>query len=183
MDACLRFGKIDKMLEYHQEMISVSVKPSSITCGILIKAYGMKGMISKALEVYENMRKENIEISNVTYGCLINACIKNDDLQKAFELYEDLNSRKVEMNTILYTTLIKAYSKRSNIKKVIEIFNKMKNDRNNMPNNVTYNSVIDCCIKCNDLEMAESKFQEMKSSDVKPDIITFSTLIKGNYFI
>jgi len=139
----------------------------------------MKGMLEKALEVYENMKSENIEISSITYGCLINACIKNNNLQKFFELYRDLDHNNIEINTVLYTTIIKAYSKTNNLIKVNEIFEKMKKDKNNLPNNVTYNSVIDCCVKCNNMREAEIKFSEMKFNKIKPDIITFSTLIKG----
>ena len=182
MDACLRFGKIEQMLELYENMLNEGIKPSSITCGIVIKAYGMKGNLDKALEMYEHMKKEKIEISSVTYGCLINACIKNNDLNKAFLLYEDLQKNGFEMNTILYTTLIKAYSKIKNLKKVIEIFTSMKNNKNNFPNNITYNSVIDCAIKCNQYDLANNIFTEMLNlplKDIKPDIITFSTLIKG----
>jgi len=179
MDACLRFEKIDKMMELYDEMILEKIKPSSITCGIIIKAYGMKGKLTKALEVYEEMKRENIDISSITYGCLINACIKNDNLNKSFELYEELAKNKIQMNIVLYTTLIKAYSKTKNLQKVLEIFNKMKRDKNNSPNNVTFNSVIDCCIKCDEIKLSEKIFEEMKISGIKPDIVTFSTLIKG----
>ena len=179
MDACLRFDRIDRMLEIYEEMLLDKVKPSSITCGIIIKAYGMKGNLHKALNIYEEMKSDCIKISSITYGCLINACIRNDNLPKAFELYEELARNNIEMNIVLYTTLIKAYSKNKELHKVLEIFNQMKNDKNNSPNNVTYNSVIDCCVKNDDMKLAENIFKEMLNSGVKPDIITFSTLIKG----
>lgn len=179
MDACLRFDKIDKMLELYDEMLNKKIRPSSITCGIIIKAYGMKGYLSRALAVYENMKMEKIPISSITYGCLINACITNENLSKAFELYEEIAYFKIEMNIVLYTTMIKAYSKKKDLSKVLEIFSQMKNDKHNAPNNVTYNSVIDCCVKCEDVTTAEKIFREMNSRGVKPDIITFSTLIKG----
>ena len=186
MDACLRFNKIDKMLEMYQEMVQIGIKPSSITCGIVIKAYGMKGDLNSALNIYYKMKKEKIEISNITYGCLINACIKNNDLNKAFELYESLKNESYEMNTILYTTLIKAYTKQKDINKVVEIFNTMKKSQNSKPNIITYNSIIDCCIKCDKFNLAYEYFQEMlfdinntSDNSIRPDIVTFSTLIKG----
>lgn len=83
------------------------------------------------------------------------------------------------MNTVLYTTMIKAYAKTKNMTKVLEVFGKMKREKSNTPNNVTYNSVIDCCIKCEEYRLAEKMFEEMKEIGIKPDIITFSTLIKG----
>ena len=186
MDACLRFNKIDKMLEIYNEMIKNGIKPSSITCGIVIKAYGMKGDLNSALNIYYKMKQEKIEISNITYGCLINACIKNNDLNKAFELYESLKKESYEMNTILYTTLIKAYTKQKDINKVIEIFNTMKQSKNSKPNIITYNSIIDCCIKCDKFNLAYDYFKEMlydinnnTENSIRPDIVTFSTLIKG----
>ena len=186
MDACLRFNKIDKMLEIYQEMLQNNVKISSITCGIVIKAYGMQGNPEEAMKIYYKMKEEKIPISNVTYGCLINACIKNNNLDKAFELYENLKKEKYEMNTILYTTLIKAYSKKENLYKVCEIFSRMKESTNAKPNNITYNSVIDCCIKRNNFKAAYDFFKEMlrdinntSENSIRPDIVTFSTLIKG----
>ena len=86
MDACLRFNKVDKMLELYKEMIDNNIAPSSVTCGIVIKGYGMKGDVNSALNIYDHMKINKIQISNVTYGCLINVCAKNNKLSKAFEL-------------------------------------------------------------------------------------------------
>lgn len=192
MDACLRFNKVDKMLELYKEMIDNNITPSSVTCGIVIKGYGMKGDVNSALKIYDHMKMNKIQISNVTYGCLINVCAKNNKLSKAFELYESLTREGVEMNTILYSTLIKAYSKTKNLNKVIEILTTMKRSKNSKPNIITYNSVIDCCIKCNDFNLAYKYYNYLidinknnvntnfnNDSIIKPDIVTFSTLIKG----
>ena len=194
MDACLRFNKVDKMLELYKEMLENNISPSSVTCGIVIKGYGMKGNVESALNVYQHMKVNKIEISNITYGCLINVCIKNNKLSKAFELYESLKRERIEMNTILYTTLIKAYSKTRNLNKVIEILNVMLKSKSSKPNIITYNIVIDCCIKCNNYNLAYKYFNylienykydnnikknENNDLEIKPDIVTFSTLIKG----
>ena len=48
------------------------------------------------------------------------------------------------------------------------------------PNNVTFNSIIDCCIRCNQIEKAEEIFEEMKlQTHLQPDLISYSTMIKG----
>lgn len=140
----------------------------------------MNGNLTKSIDIYQQMRRDKIEVSAVTYGCLINACIKNDNLQKAFDLYEELNNEGIGLNTILNTTLIKAYSKAKNISKVLEIFERMKKEKSNLPNNVTYNSVIDCCVRNDQMHLAEMIISELYNHHLlKPDIIAFSTLIKG----
>ena len=194
MDACLRFNQVDKMLELYKEMLDNGITLSSVTCGIVIKAYGMKGDVDSALKIYENMKLNKINISSVTYGCLINVCTKNNKLDKAFELYELLNKEGIEMNTILYTTMIKAYSKIKNLKKVLEILETMINSKNSKPNIITYNCVIDCCVKCNNFNLAynyfnylidinkeyqNKKIENNNYNNLKLDIVTFSTLIKG----
>ena len=188
MDACLRFNKIDKMLELYKEMLDNGINLSSVTCGIVIKAFGMKGDVDSALKMYEHMKLNKIKISSVTYGCLINACTKNNKLAKAFELYESLNKEGIEMNTILYTTMIKAYSKIKNLNKVIEILNIMIKSKNAKPNIITYNCVIDCCIKCDNFKLAYEYYNYLlevnknnvyNNDNLKLDIVTFSTLIKG----
>jgi len=191
MDACLRFNQVDKMLELYKEMNDNGISLSSVTCGIVIKAYGMKGDVDSALKMYEKMKLNKIKISSVTYGCLINVCIKNNKLMKAFELYELLNKEGIEMNTILYTTMIKAYSKTKNLNKVIEILNTMIKSKNAKPNIITYNCVIDCCIKCDNFKLAYDYFNYLidinkngnknmdNTNNLNLDIVTFSTLIKG----
>jgi len=193
MDACLRFNQVDRMLELYEEMLEKNISPSSVTCGIVIKGYGMKGEVDSALKVYQHMKINKIEISSVTYGCLINVCVKNNKLNKAFELYESLTKEGIEMNTILYTTLIKAYSKTRNLNKVIEILNLMIKSNNAKPNIITYNIVIDCCIKCGNYDLAYKYYYYLIKTNknnnminnmndnliIKPDIVTFSTLIKG----
>lgn len=189
MDACLRFKKVDKALELYENMINEGVKPSSITCGIVIKAYGMKRDINKALSIYEQMKKENIKITSITIGCLMNACIENNKTNYVFQIYDELKQNQFQMNTILYTTIIKAYTKEKNLTKAIEVLNTMKsqphndNYNNSLPNNITYNTIIDCCLKCNEIDLADNYFNEMCSiTNIQPDLITFSTLIKGAIF-
>lgn len=47
------------------------------------------------------------------------------------------------------------------------------------PNDVTYNSMIDVCVRSNKMSEAWQLFAEMKSNSVIPDNFTYSTLIKG----
>ena len=71
-------------------MLDNNISPSGVTCGRVIKEYGMKGDVDLALKIYQHMKINKIEISNFTYGSLINVCIKNNRLTKAFELYESM---------------------------------------------------------------------------------------------
>ena len=46
-------------------------------------------------------------------------------------------------------------------------------------NDVTYNSIIDACVRCGKMDKAWNLFIEMQDNGITPDNFTFSTLIKG----
>lgn len=118
--------------------------------------------------------------------------------------------------------MIKAYSKTQNLEAALSIFNLMlgghqlsghlQNDnffglskqqiacigQTIKPNIISFNSIIDCCVRCDQIQIATEIFElmatardlkEQEESDcseqnygkqVKPDLITYSTLIKGH---
>jgi pentatricopeptide repeat protein len=179
MDVCVRYRDTYKAVAVFNEMELMEVKPSAITYGILIKAYGQANQLDNAFKVFKKMQNEGHNPNAVTYGCLIDSCIKNGAISKAQSIYDKMLRDGIRANTIINTTLIKGFTKTKNLKGALQIYQKMKSDSNSLPNNVTYNSLLDCCTKCNDLNMLETVFEEMKKTENKPDLITFSTVIKG----
>merc|ERR1719472_677886 len=47
------------------------------------------------------------------------------------------------------------------------------------PSVVTYNAVIDSCVRNNQLDEIEGLLQDMKTRRITPNLITYSTVIKG----
>lgn len=57
----------------------------------------------------------------------------------------------------------------------------MKNNKKTYPNLITYNSMMDGLVKSGRLNDADKLFTEMILSETtSPDLITFSTLLKGH---
>lgn len=108
------------------------------------------------------MKESGLVPNSVTYGCLIDACVKNGRVERAVEVFEQMKKDGVPGNTIIYTTLIKGFAKSFKLDKALEIYQFMKIDEKIKPNNVTYNSLIDCCIRCNNVLKAKEIFDEMQ---------------------
>jgi len=161
-------------------MRDLEITPSPVTLGILVKTYGQAGDIQKVLQVWDEMEKQRGLANAVTYGCMIDACVKCNHLHKAVEIFQGMRETGKHRNTILYTTLIKGYGLDKNLQGALQLFREMP--REGVPyNTITYNSIIDACVKSQDLATAESLLQEITShqSGLEPDLITFSTLLKG----
>lgn len=52
-------------------------------------------------------------------------------------------------------------------------------ESNLVANNITYNTIINACLKAHDIDTAFLFFDRMKEDQLKPDCITGTTIIKG----
>ena len=179
IDACVRFKDTYRAVSVFKEMELENVEPSSITYGILIKAYGQSNQLDNAFRVFSKMKSEGCVPNDITYGCLIDACVRSRSIKKAHSTYENMLRDGIKPNTVIYTTLIKGFTQTKNLEGAIKIYDKMKKDPTCQPNNITYNSLLDCCTKCNDLNKLKDIFTEMQTAGRRPDLITFTTIIKG----
>jgi pentatricopeptide repeat protein len=132
----------------------------------------------KAFKIFEQIKLKNLKINDVTYGCLLDACVKNDRIDLALVLVEKMKADNISLNTILYTTLIKGFSKANKLDEALKIFSLMKENTKTYPNIITYNCILDACVKSQNNEKALEIFSEMKRK-LQPDLITYSTLVKG----
>lgn len=180
LDTHSRTKDISRLESTYQRMKDLGVEASHVTLGILVKAYGQVCDIKKVLQLWDDMKEQREQANAVTYGCMINACVKCSQTEKALQIFRDMQKRHKQCNTILYTTLIKGYGNEKDLSTAIMLFREMRNE--GVPyNTIAYNSIIDVCIKCGEVGKAEEFFQEMMSdhSPVQPDLITYSTLLKG----
>merc|ERR1740121_1996180 len=180
LDACYHVKDLARLEAALRRMEELKVEPSHVTLGVLVKAFGQAGDAARVLSLWDKMAEQRCQANSVTHGCMIDACVKCGCQQKAVEIFQDMKRKKEHRNTILYTTLIKGYGREKDIRRALALFREMKGER--VPyNRITYNSIIDVCIKCGDVQAAEYLFGEMTApgSNVQPDLITFSTLLKG----
>jgi len=180
LDTCCRLKDLARLEAIMQRMRDLQVTPSPVTLGILVKTYGQAGDIQKVLQVWSEMEKQRVQANAVTYGCMIDACVKCGRLDNAEEIFKGMRQAGKHRNTILYTTLIKGYGLEKNLKAALDLFREMPQE--GVPyNTITYNSIIDACVKGGDLATAEQLLREITapSSSLEPDLITFSTLLKG----
>ena len=77
----------------------------------------------------------------------------------------DFDVRGIRANTIIFTTMIKAYSKVYNFESALAIFHIMVGQlpashitasdlQLQKPNIITFNSIIDCCVRCSQMDHA-----------------------------
>lgn len=154
-------------------------------------------------KVLQDMKELQIAPDVTTFNTLIDICFTKHYHELAFKLFEHLKSLDSEdqpdakdkkekaprPDVITYNTIIKGLSRQLNDKKQTQenkvilnkIFKMMKEitSAGLKPNEITYNSVLDACVKVHNLDLAFEYFDKMKSDGIQPDNFTYSTIIKG----
>jgi len=168
-----------------RDMHQAEVFPSKITYAIMIRGYGNDYSLDKAFEIFNEMKENGVAPNDIIYGCLLNASVKCSKIEKACEIYDEIQSSPIEMNLILYTTLIKGYTKTKNFAKALEIYHKLQSDKTISKNIIAYNAILDSCVECGEFDMMNNIYENVKQKAInnesfpQPDLITFSTVIKG----
>lgn len=185
IDTCIKYNRIKQAEALFEDMKEAQVTPSRITYAIMIKAYGNDYNFDKSLAIFAEMQNAGIAPNEISYGSLLNAAVKCNKIDKVLLIYEEIQAANITMNIFHYSSLIKAFSRAKDFNKAFNIWEKLNNDPNLSPNTVTYNAILDCCVECGDFLMMNKIYEGFKEkayesdSGVLPDLITYSTVIKG----
>ena len=102
------------------------------------------------------------------FNILLDACIVNRRLDKAIELFRFIKSpdnNSIKLDIISFNTIIKGCAQEKKDKLAFEMFNLIKEFAKThpglAPNDVTYNSLIDVCVRSNKMSKAWGLLKEM----------------------
>lgn len=159
-------------------------------------------------QVIEEMKVSQIQPDVTTFNTLIDICFAHQNQEAAFKLFEYLKSlssqnllasnqiissetkaKTPSPDVITYNTIIKGLSRQLNDKRhshetkliqsrIFKIFKEIP-AQGIKANEITYNSILDACVKAQDLDLAFEYFDKMKSEGLHPDNFTYATLVKG----
>jgi len=192
IDICGKFSYPDKIEQILNILKQRKRSLSLVTYGKVITIYGQLHKSNKIDELLEEVRKLETEFNEVTYGCIMEAYLRCGSCDKVEEMYDEIQrSKKLVPNIIIHTTLIRALAKKRDFYKVISHYDKLRSNSECELNRIAYNALLDCCVKCNqygkmseifeDMLKAAEKYKEvaLEENNIEPDLITYSTLIKG----
>eukprot|EP00397_Hematodinium_sp_SG-2012_P024103 GEMP01025089.1.p1 GENE.GEMP01025089.1~~GEMP01025089.1.p1 ORF type:complete len:667 (+),score=145.43 GEMP01025089.1:253-2253(+) len=177
LDAYGRMQQAEKIDWTLDLMKRHNIPQSSVTWSVLVKSFGKAQKLDRVLETWEQMEELRAQdkVGPITYGCMIDACVKGRRMDEAWKAFQELKKKGKHKNTVIFSTLIKGLGSEGDKDGALALFNEMRQE-NITCNTITFNSVIDACVRAEDLETAEEIFHYM---DCPFDIITISTLIKG----
>eukprot|EP00826_Nyctotherus_ovalis_P041399 TRINITY_DN415_c0_g1_i10.p1 TRINITY_DN415_c0_g1~~TRINITY_DN415_c0_g1_i10.p1 ORF type:complete len:736 (+),score=259.75 TRINITY_DN415_c0_g1_i10:217-2424(+) len=192
VDVCGKFGYPERIEGLLETLRKKKRQLSLVTYGKVITIYGQIHKSTQIDELLKEIKKLGLEFNEVTYGCVMEAYLRCGLYDKVEEIYKEAQkSGKFSSNIIIHTTLIRALAKKRDFHKVISHYDKLKRTKECKFNRIAYNALLDCCVKCGQYDKMSEIFEDMLTAasgqkeaildenDIEPDLITYSTLIKG----
>lgn len=184
VEACVRIGKPDLLnTKLRQLMAGDTIQVNgSHTFGSLIKAYGHARDMDSVWRCWKEMRTRHIKPTSITVGCMIEAVVSNGDPDGGWHLIQELTEDpqcKGILNAVIYCSVLKGFTREKNATKVWAVYEEMQKQDVDL-SIVTYNTLLDCCARCNRMDGVPEILKDMKKANIKPNIITYSTMLKGH---
>ncbi len=151
--------------------------PNVPTYGSLIKGWGILKNVQKIFELWAEMVDHcGLQPDDITLGCMIDACVSNGKGDHALHLFNTYR-KTIKPNAIMFSTILKGFALERRATDALQFVK----DNNVEMNEVSFNTLIDACCRStvNMMSSAENLLEEMVAQNLKLDIITFGTMIKG----
>lgn len=97
--------------------------------------------------------------------------------EKAEDLFQAMSDEGCIINHEAYTALLSAYSRSCLFNEAFSLLDTMKATPGCQPDVYTYSILIKSCVQVFDFDKVEMLMSDMEKAGVKPNVITYNTLI------
>jgi len=115
---------------------------------------------------------------------MLNCAIKCQRLDLMKDFYENMKLDNIAPNSVILSTLVKGFNRTKNYQLAFSLYENMPETQLEKIDIVFFNSLLDCCVESNNFEKMDEIFKSIKSKELKnpefkPNVITYSTILKG----
>ncbi|XP_026400135.1 pentatricopeptide repeat-containing protein At5g27110-like [Papaver somniferum] len=145
---------------------------SVVSWNSMISGFGLRGDVRSCLELFRRMNSENVVPTSTTISSLLIACSRHSKLQEGKFLHGYLIRNGVEIDTFISSSLMDLYFKCGRIPMAEQVFESApKTDI------ITWNVMISGYVSAGSNFKALQIFGDLRSSGVRPDAVTFTSIL------
>jgi pentatricopeptide repeat protein len=193
IESCAKTGMWERALELLNEMESVGVEPSAVTCSVTITACGNGGEWQKSLDLLGKMRRKDMKINLITYNAAIAALSKGAKMSvrnrasdyeplwiKAMDLLKQMKQDGIDPDGFSFCSAISCCGAEGRWQEALDLMDVMRNGGpNTQPNKIAYTCAIDSCGRAGQVDHALRLFQQMKDQGLSADRVAYNTLFSA----
>ncbi|CAD8172285.1 unnamed protein product [Paramecium octaurelia] len=185
LDACINAGDLNRGFQLLNEMKqSQSIQLDEITYNTLIKGCGRKKRLNEAINLFEEMKQIGIKPNRISFNSLLDSCVKCNKMNVAWRYFEEMRKQYgIFPDNFTYSILVNGiktnHSNRDELLRAISLLEQIQETGQFKPDEILYNSLIDACVKFNEIQKGMQLFKEMKNKSIEPSSVTYGILIKA----
>ncbi|KAE8688068.1 Pentatricopeptide repeat-containing protein [Hibiscus syriacus] len=184
INAFAECGNIEEAMENFWKMRESGLKTTSSTYKTLMKGYGIAGKPEESVKLVDLMILEgNVKPNLRTYNVLVRAWCKKKNMTEAWNTVDKMITSGMQPDAVTYNTIATAYSQNQETDRAEGVILEMQ--KNNLqPNERTCGIIISGYYKEGfvdiiDRDGVDEVLYFMEEFKVKPDVITFFTIMKA----
>jgi pentatricopeptide repeat protein len=147
-------------------------KPDVLVWNEMIKGYACNGLCEEALTLYYQMQRADVLPNNFTFPFVLKACASLLALQEGKEIHQHVVRSRFESCVFVQNALVAMYAKCGNLEVARQLFDKMPER-----DVVSWNAMIAGYAQNGFPNEALRLFDEMQRNCVKPNLITFKSML------
>jgi len=145
---------------------------SVVSCTSLIDGYVENDRIDKALYVFADLWRQGVEPNEYTFSSLIKACANQAALEQGIQLHAQVVKFNFDTDPYVSSVLVDMYGKCGLLDDSIRVFDEIAD-----PTKIAWNSLMSMFAQHGLGKGAIGTFDRMIHEGVKPDAITFVSLL------
>ncbi|CAI0471590.1 unnamed protein product [Linum tenue] len=164
------------IMHIYQNMQNLGVTADTTSHNIILKACCLAGRVDLAQDMYNTVKQlelaGTLKLDVFTYCTIIKVFADAKLWQMALKVKEDMLASGVTPNTYTWSSLISACGNAVQTLKDMRMAGVQ-------PDGIAYTTAIKVCVESRNLQLAFSLFAEMKRYLIKPDLVTYNTLLRA----
>ncbi|KAG0602552.1 hypothetical protein M758_10G022300 [Ceratodon purpureus] len=132
------------------------------------------GRLREAIQLLGIMKQRGLRVNSNTYGCVVEQCAKLRRFEDGKLVHKQLEETGVVIDVYLGNTLINFYSKYGDVVTAVQVFNRMT-----LRDVVTWSSMIAAYVSNHYPAQAFEVFERMKEGGIKPNRVTFLSILRA----
>ncbi|KAJ7231026.1 hypothetical protein O6H91_Y458200 [Diphasiastrum complanatum] len=140
----------------------------------IISAYANQGQGEEAINLFKKMQKTGIAPDKVMFVFVLKACASMSALAQGKQLHTQIIESGLELDVFVGSALVDMYAKCGSIEHARQVFNNMQER-----NVVSWTTMIAGCVQQGLCREALTLFQQMQHEGMKPDKVTFASVLKA----
>ena len=179
MDALVRSGRLDAAFDLLNDMDAEAVPVTVDVWTHLLAGCYHAGDLDRQWATWDHMRRYHAEPDAVAFSVMMAACGRADRHERAMNLHTEMLQAGVQPTHVTFNALIysAARSMREGVFQQAHALVQQMKAHGLAPDRRTYNAALLACSQSGDVNRAKDYMKSMSEEGVRPDIVTFNTLL------